>query len=142
MSIICCPECKHEISDKAPYCIYCGFPINNTNNSYLSRENENINMNNIAAINVKNRNENHNSVNTMESVDLWGVELLNVENKKIKAIKITRELFPFSLVEAKRLIEQSRVIVVHNLPQNKANRIMEEYRINGIDARIFKEVRG
>lgn len=27
MAIIKCPECGHEISDKAPACIHCGFPI-------------------------------------------------------------------------------------------------------------------
>lgn len=28
MSLIKCPECGKEISDKAPACIYCGYPIN------------------------------------------------------------------------------------------------------------------
>lgn len=28
MSLIKCPECGREISDKAPACIYCGYPIN------------------------------------------------------------------------------------------------------------------
>ena len=29
MSLIKCPECGKEISNKAPQCIHCGFPINN-----------------------------------------------------------------------------------------------------------------
>ena len=29
MSIIICPECKKEISDKANICIHCGFPRTN-----------------------------------------------------------------------------------------------------------------
>lgn len=29
MSLIRCPECGKEISNKAPQCIHCGFPINN-----------------------------------------------------------------------------------------------------------------
>lgn len=29
MSLIYCPECNHEISDKAKYCIHCGFPLDN-----------------------------------------------------------------------------------------------------------------
>lgn len=27
--LIKCPECGKEVSDKAPACIYCGFPLNN-----------------------------------------------------------------------------------------------------------------
>lgn len=30
MALICCPECGKTISDKAPACIHCGFPMNNT----------------------------------------------------------------------------------------------------------------
>lgn len=29
MALIKCPECGKEISDKAPACIHCGFPLNN-----------------------------------------------------------------------------------------------------------------
>lgn len=31
MSLINCPECKQQISDKSDKCIHCGYPINNTN---------------------------------------------------------------------------------------------------------------
>lgn len=27
MALICCPECCREISDRAPQCIHCGFPL-------------------------------------------------------------------------------------------------------------------
>ena len=27
MALIICPECGKEISDKAPQCIHCGYPI-------------------------------------------------------------------------------------------------------------------
>ena len=28
MALIKCPECGKEISDKAPACIHCGYPLN------------------------------------------------------------------------------------------------------------------
>lgn len=31
MALIKCPECSKEISDKSKICIYCGYPIVNTN---------------------------------------------------------------------------------------------------------------
>ena len=36
MSIIKCPECGKDISDKAAACIYCGYPINKVAESELS----------------------------------------------------------------------------------------------------------
>ena len=27
--LIKCPECGKDVSDKAPACIHCGFPLNN-----------------------------------------------------------------------------------------------------------------
>ena len=38
MALIKCPECGKEVSDKAPACIHCGFPLNNIQPS----KNENI----------------------------------------------------------------------------------------------------
>ena len=38
MALIKCPECGKEVSDKAPACIHCGFPLNNIQLS----KNENI----------------------------------------------------------------------------------------------------
>lgn len=29
MSLIKCPECGKEVSDKAPACIHCGYPLQN-----------------------------------------------------------------------------------------------------------------
>ena len=31
MSLIHCPECGKEVSDKSDKCIHCGYPINNNN---------------------------------------------------------------------------------------------------------------
>lgn len=37
MSLINCPECNHEISDKAKYCIHCGYPLSEaTNDQYTA----------------------------------------------------------------------------------------------------------
>ena len=33
MALIKCPECNKDISDKAPACIYCGFPLSATTQS-------------------------------------------------------------------------------------------------------------
>lgn len=33
--LIKCPECGGSVSDKAPACIHCGFPLSNIHKEYL-----------------------------------------------------------------------------------------------------------
>lgn len=34
MALIKCPECGGQVSDKAPACIHCGYPITSENSNY------------------------------------------------------------------------------------------------------------
>lgn len=38
MALIKCPECGKEVSDKAPACIHCGYPLNNLTNTQKQEE--------------------------------------------------------------------------------------------------------
>lgn len=38
MSLIICPECGKEISDKATVCIHCGYPIKKVENPHISKK--------------------------------------------------------------------------------------------------------
>lgn len=38
MMLICCPECGKEISDQAPTCIYCGYPLISEENERISKK--------------------------------------------------------------------------------------------------------
>lgn len=40
MSLIICPECGKEISDRSPQCIHCGFPLNSIDISNTNIEND------------------------------------------------------------------------------------------------------
>lgn len=42
MSLINCPECNNEISDKAITCPNCGFPLTNTSHDYLTQNQNEI----------------------------------------------------------------------------------------------------
>ena len=35
MALIKCPECGGQVSDKAPACIHCGYPITSESSNYL-----------------------------------------------------------------------------------------------------------
>lgn len=126
MSLIKCPICNHQISDGSSCCTICGFQITSSDS--------------VAAVAYSgNRSERNNAISFPRTNDSWNVELQNIGNKKILAIKITRELFNLDLSDTKNIIEQSRIIVARNLALEDAERLTEEYKINGIEARIFKE---
>ena len=38
MALIECPECGHQISDRAAFCPQCGYPINSSSSSYQSTD--------------------------------------------------------------------------------------------------------
>ena len=40
MALINCPECNHEMSNKATACPNCGYPINETNSGLLAMQND------------------------------------------------------------------------------------------------------
>ncbi|MGI2260895.1 zinc ribbon domain-containing protein [Shewanella sp. GXUN23E] len=65
MSIICCPECNKEISDKAPSCIHCGLPIS-----------QSASATNQVSTESKDIDKEGNSTNSVEKVVTQGVDLI------------------------------------------------------------------
>ena len=45
MSLINCPECGREISDKADVCIHCGYPLNNNKQNLYAMVFKSLNKN-------------------------------------------------------------------------------------------------
>ena len=133
MTLIRCPECGSEVSDKALACIRCGYPLNSSSDTLYS---DSMETNpDVAAVSTQSSSMER---DVFENRDSWSVELVNIKEKIIKAIKTTRELFGMDLFQAKRLMEQPRVIVAHNITRDQATRLVEEYKIGGIEARVIK----
>ena len=87
MSLIKCPECNHQISDKAPYCILCGFPITHSGSDME-------NSVSIAAVAYNgNIDETNNPISFTENNNSWNVELLNIEKKKYWLSKVRSNCF-------------------------------------------------
>lgn len=42
MALIKCPECEKEISDKAPACVHCGYPLANITNKFDNTEDNKV----------------------------------------------------------------------------------------------------
>lgn len=84
MSLIRCPECNDEVSNKAIACPHCGYPMSEHVDDWSSGSSD-------PALTVKR--------------DYEFTQLLNAGNK-IGAIKRCRELTNLGLKEAKELVEQ------------------------------------
>ena len=110
MALIKCPECGKEISDRAPACIHCGYPLDNEPT-------------------VKFQSSNH-----FKKVVIPCYK--EHVNEKLTAIKIVREVAGLSLAEAKALVEQSNPVVVNNVDLGKANQIANRFLREGINAQV------
>lgn len=70
MALIKCPECRREISDKAPACIHCGFPMDITNVKEQKKEAPNMDAQ------IQNIQSNFNTF--MSNPDLYGKDMGNI----------------------------------------------------------------
>lgn len=115
MALITCPECGKQISDKAPACIHCGYP--------LQQEQQTVPT--TAAVSISKKVAIH-SFNQPSP-------------QKIPTIKVVREITGMGLAEAKEFVEQTTpyVIVKDGLSDNQANEIVQKFKAEGIDAQIF-----
>ena len=115
MALITCPECGKQISDKAPACIHCGYPLQ-----------EQPPINNTAS-----------SASNSKKVAI--PSFATPTPQKIPAIKVVREITGMSLAEAKDFVEQNvpYLIVKDGLSDNQANLIAHKFREVNVDARIF-----
>ena len=112
MALINCPECGKQISDKAPACIHCGYPIQ-TEQAVLT------------------------SISNSKKVVIPSFS--EFSQQKIPAIKVVREVMGLGLAEAKEFVEQSApyIVVKDGLSQNQANLIAQKFQAVNVDVRIY-----
>lgn len=112
MALIKCPECGKEVSDKAPACIHCGYPLQNQQPIIPD-------------------------VGVSKKVIIPTYR--ETSQTKIPCIKIVREVMGTSLAEAKAFVEQAEpyVIVKDGLSQNQANLIAQKFQAIGVAAQIY-----
>lgn len=102
--LIKCPECGREISDKAPHCIHCGYPLTNeTPNSY----NNNSSADNIIFLDGK-------SYNITKILNETENKIAYEQDEKIKSIKALREKYGWTLKEAKTVADEIYRILYPN----------------------------
>ena len=113
MALISCPECGKQISDKAPACIHCGYPMQEQPPVTTA------------------------TVSNSKKVAIPSFS--EFSQQKIPAIKVVREVTGLGLAEAKEFVEQSApyIIVKDELSQNQANLIAQKFQAVGVNAEIY-----
>ena len=96
MSLINCPECNKQISDKAKSCPHCGFPV---------EEYSHFEINN--------------------STICYDISIISIRGNEnlLKTISYLRQIHGFSLAETKKITDNLPQIVFRNVSLNNAERI-------------------
>lgn len=111
MALIKCPECGKDVSDKAPACIHCGYPLQGQQSAVSSPA-------------------------TSKRVVIPTFH--GASPQKIPCIKLVREVTGMDLAEAKAFVEQPTpyIVVKDGLSDNQANLITQKFQSAGISAQI------
>ena len=103
MALIKCPECGKEISDKAPHCIHCGYPME------LIKEQE---------------------VVETTPVKLYRVYLKSCSDElRADTIKAVSEFAGLSLVEAKNIVNACPVCIKENVLDEDLKQIIDHTNV-------------
>ena len=118
MSLIKCPECGKEISDKATDCINCGYPLSLLNNDIILEKQS----------------------NTKEKADQkeYSFKIINCNGSNAKVIITLKTKFHYSLEDAK--------VAILNLPLKihikdditEIKKIAQEFTDGGIEYEVFE----
>ncbi|MBQ7326936.1 MAG: ribosomal protein L7/L12 [Clostridia bacterium] len=115
MALIKCPECGKEISDRAPACIHCGYPLDNS-------------------VSAPQPTTSSQTVNSAKKVVL--PSFTDYSSNKLNAIRIVREVTGMGLADAKNLVESSNPVVVNGVDVERANQIANQFIKEGINAQV------
>lgn len=109
MALIHCPECNHQISDRALSCPNCGFPMNNATN------------------------------NQKEPKTNYDIELVSLSNNanKIKIIGNIRGLTGAGLAETKELVDFPPKTILKNLGYDSAINAQKAFNELGAETRLI-----
>lgn len=102
MALMNCPECNHQISDKAVSCPNCGFPLSNCSASIQKGD-----------------------------ASTYAIVFDKINGQKIEVIKRVESAVGIDVTNAKELVDNFPSILKRNVPADEANRIKREIEKTG-----------
>lgn len=112
MALIKCPECGGTVSDKAPACIHCGYPLSEQNTT---------------------------SKNTYCGDKTVNVLLSKSGKSKLGVIRFIQEEIGVSLAEAKEIVDNPPRIIMKKVPIEKAKKLIGQLASLGAEASLIDE---
>ena len=127
MALIKCPECGKEISDKAPACIHCGFPLSLFHGGEtLTKIDDTSTKNKLSVISDKGTQE------------LYSLEIIDSNGSNVKIITILKKYFGYSLDDAKQTVSVLPIFVEASFDVKSIGCIAQELLDAGVDYKIYK----
>ena len=129
MALIKCPECGKEISDKAPACIHCGFPL-----SLLHGEET-------SSIKIEDPSKKNklSVISDKGTPALYSLEIIDSNGSNVKIITILKKYFGYSLDDAKQAVSVLPIFVESSFDMKSIRCVAQELLDAGVDYTIYKE---
>ena len=124
MALIKCPECGKEISDKAPACIYCGYPLSLLNNGKAKSPTV--------------EKQNNTEVNAKENQKEYSFKIINCNGSNAKMIIMLKNKFQYSLEDAKAAILSLPLVISVKENITEIKRLAQEFTDAGIEYEVFE----
>lgn len=124
MALIKCPECGKEISDKAPACIHCGFPL-----SLLKEQSQ-------ESLDKENK-----IIKKSESLSKTGysMELLDYGNKKIQIATALKSALRINDVEALELVSNTPCYIFKDKSERIAIPIIQKLDTLPVEYKLYQD---
>ena len=124
MALIKCPECGKEISDKAPACIHCGYPL-----SLLNSE---------KAKSPTVEKQNNTEVSAKENQKEYSFKIINCNGSNAKMIITLKNKFQYSLEDAKAAILNLPLVISIKENITEIKKLAQEFTDAGIEYEVFE----
>lgn len=122
MALIKCPECEKEISDKAPACIHCGYPLSLLNNEKAKSPA------------VEKQNNTEAKANQKE----YSFKIINCNGSNAKMIITLKNKFHYNLEDAKAAILNLPIVISIKENITEIKKLAQEFTNAGIEYEVFE----
>ena len=122
MALIKCPECGKEISDKAPACIHCGYPLSLLNNEKAKSTTV----------------EKQSNTEVKSDQKEYSFKIINCNGSNAKMIITLKNKFHYSLEDAKVAILNLPLVISIKENITEIKKLAQEFTDAGIEYEVFE----
>lgn len=122
MALIKCPECGKEISDRAPVCVHCGYPLTLLSGGNVEQRNE---------IKEKGNFE-------KKDGEQYSIKITNYYGSKVKVITVLKNVFHYSMDDAKVAVNKLPLVIETSESKTILRKVAQDFTDAGIEFEIVE----